>query len=236
MLTPVSYNSEFYKELRHTSSKSAIVLAEFILREFKPKSVVDFGCGTGELLKALELMGEVDCLGIEGPWIKQASKCYHRIVVKDLREVVALEKTYDVAVCLEVGEHLEGLYSRNLIATLTNSADIIVFSAAIPGQNGTEHINLQFPEYWAKLFWERGFSLWLDPRSKFYENYDLAAWYQQNTLVYKKIDHEVATKDFISPNLVRHPLIFPKKYPIKNIVYRAKARIHGIIRKGDFLD
>jgi len=225
------YSAEFFEDLRGSSSKSAKIIAQFILNKIKPKSVVDFGCGTGELLKALESMGKIDCLGIEGPWIEGASRVFRPIAVRDLTNIVTLGKKFDVAVCLEVGEHLGEQFSTNLIASLTNASDIIVFSAAIPGQNGTDHVNLQFPEYWAKLFWERSFALWLDPRHEFFQSFTLAPWYQQNTLVFKKISHNFYPKEFISPKTIYHPLIFPKKHPIKNFVYRARARINVITSK-----
>ena len=64
---------------------------------------------------------------------------------------------YDLAISLEVAEHLSPSRSCGFIDDLTNLSDVVLFSAAIPMQGGTNHINEQPISYWANLFLERGF-------------------------------------------------------------------------------
>ena len=52
---------------------------------------------------------------------------------------------YELAVCLEVAEHLNESSADNLILQLTNLANRVLFSAAIPGQGGLHHVNEQPP-------------------------------------------------------------------------------------------
>lgn len=56
-------------------------------------------------------------------------------------------KPFDVAESLEVAEHFEAKYAQNFINLLTSLSDIIIFSAAIPLQGGTHHVNEQPPAY-----------------------------------------------------------------------------------------
>lgn len=75
----------------------------------------------------------------------------------DLSEDPRLTKKYDLAISLEVVEHLSSESANMFIACFTNMSDIVLFSAAIPGQGGENHINEQWPEYWSGLFNERGY-------------------------------------------------------------------------------
>jgi SAM-dependent methyltransferase len=62
----------------------------------------------------------------------------------------------DVALCLEVAEHLPPAMGENLVRFLIRHAESIVFSAAHPGQGGTGHINEQPKQYWITLFEDAG--------------------------------------------------------------------------------
>lgn len=225
-----AYDSKFFYDLRESSLRSAPFIADYIYRSFNPKSVVDIGCGTGEILKILTASKGIDCQGIEGPWIESCPERFSNTKVADLRNFIPLKKKFDVTICLEVAEHLEERFASNLISTLTSSSDIVLFSAAIPGQSGTEHINLRYPEYWAKHFWNKGFALYLDPREDFLKNFNIAPWYQQNTLVFRKMNEDWSTNDIVLPKLIYHPLIFPKRFPLKSFMYRAQRKYYALIK------
>lgn len=58
---------------------------------------------------------------------------------------------------------MEGLPCvRKIVTALTDAAPVILFSAAVPGQGGNNHINEQWPEYWCQLFKALGYDV-LDP-------------------------------------------------------------------------
>lgn len=63
--------------------------------------------------------------------------------------------TYDVALCLEVAEHLPAELGDRLVTYLAD-APTVVFTAAPPGQGGTGHINEQPKTYWETRFEARG--------------------------------------------------------------------------------
>ena len=63
-----------------------------------------------------------------------------------------LERKFDLAISLEVAEHLKSSSSEDFVQSLTTLAPMILFSAAIPHQGGLHHINEQWLEYWGDLF------------------------------------------------------------------------------------
>lgn len=61
-------------------------------------------------------------------------------------------RNFDLAVSLQVAEHLPPSSAKGFIDSLAKLAPVVLFSAAIPLQAGAEHLNEQWPEYWAALF------------------------------------------------------------------------------------
>ena len=59
---------------------------------------------------------------------------------------------FDLVMCMEVAEHLPHARAPSLVAELTSLSDAVLFSAAVPFQYGTNHVNEQWPEYWSILF------------------------------------------------------------------------------------
>jgi SAM-dependent methyltransferase len=116
--------------------------------------VIDVGCGPGIYLlpfieRGAKVLGIDACL--DGGKVLPEG-CFQRV---DLRFPFVPEEKFNLAICLEVGEHLERHWSERLVDTLSDCADIIVFSAAVPGQGGTYHVNEQPHEFWLEMFKER---------------------------------------------------------------------------------
>lgn len=99
--------------------------------------------------------------GIEGPYIKGVPMAIpeDKILLQDLKEPITLDRRFDLAMSVEVAEHIPAEYADTLIRSLTSLSDVIVFSAALTGQGGIYHVNEQMPEYWAELFARYGYSL-----------------------------------------------------------------------------
>jgi hypothetical protein len=160
----------------------------------RPKSVVDFGCALGAWLKVFEEHGTRTLRGLDGHYVDRSkllieSACFTPV---DLAQAVTVHRAhafrpderYDLAVCLEVAEHLPGSAAPGLIHTLTALAPFVLFSAAIPGQRGVGHINEQWPSYWKALFEEHGFRR-LDPlRRHIWRDDRIPWWYRQNIFLY----------------------------------------------------
>jgi len=80
----------------------------------------------------------------------------------DLRNVSDLGRGFDLCLLAGSGGALAGGPGKNpSSAALVKAAPVVLFSAAIPLQGGTEHVNEQWQSYWAKLFAEHGTSLWI---------------------------------------------------------------------------
>lgn len=132
-------------------------LLDETLRLFRPRSVLDLGCGTGRSLEYFHDRG-VDVMGIEGSALA-ISKSAHpkRVVQGDLNQVVDLGRKFDLVWSYEVVEHIHPDYVHNLLETFSNHGDRVVLSAARPGQGGQGHFNEQPPEYWIQKFGEYGY-------------------------------------------------------------------------------
>lgn len=120
-------------------------------------------------------------------------------------------KPFCLAQSLEVAEHLDMFYAENFIDLLTNLSDIVLFSAAIPFQSGTHHINCQPPQYWADKFAARGYDCYDILRPKFWGDEKIAWWYWQNSFLYvhksvklKGVKKEITTqaRHYVSPQML----------------------------------
>jgi len=166
-------------------AKDAEEIIPFIIKLFHPKSVIDIGCGLGTFLQAFKKLGIDDIVGIEGAWLDRSKTVIpaENIIIADLENEIHLNRKFDLAICLEVGEHLSLNAAEALIRSLTAHSDIILFSAAIPHQGGQNHINEQWIDFWQSKFKKCNFELFDLLRSTFWNNKNIFWWYRQNMLV-----------------------------------------------------
>jgi len=149
------YDLRYYLEHQEPSmSQSADVIANTIVSEFSPSSVVDVGCGTGMLLLALKRMGVRDCWGVE--YSEAAIEiCRQRgldVAKFDLQGSGKLDLKADIVVSTEVAEHLPASSADSYVDILCGIADTVIFTASPPSQGGTDHVNEQPNEYWIEKF------------------------------------------------------------------------------------
>jgi hypothetical protein len=105
-------------------------------------------------------------------------------VPHDLSRPVELGRRFDLALCLEVAEHLPAEHAQTLVDSLVRLAPVVLFSAAIPHQQGNHHVNEQWPEYWHIHFAQRGYVAVDALRRSLWRNTSVARWYRQNMLFY----------------------------------------------------
>ena len=130
------YNAPFHGGLRAVSRQSALAVVPLLIKSVNPKSVVDLGCGSGEWLSVFRELGVSDLLGVDGAWAKdmQAASLSAAFHEHDLAQPLHLSRRFDLALCLELAEHLDIASAQSLVEVLTRLAPVIVFSAAIPFQ------------------------------------------------------------------------------------------------------
>lgn len=168
------------------NTKAAEVIVPLLLQYIKPKSVVDVGCGIGTWLKVFEKYIGEDYLGIDGDYVNRALLMIpkEKFLAYDLRTPLTISRKFDLVVSLEVAEHLPETSADIFINSLSNLGDNILFSAAIPGQGGQNHLNEQWPEYWIKKFEKYGFKCLDLLRPLVWNNPNVDLWYKQNILFF----------------------------------------------------
>ena len=182
-----SYNKQYYNALAAGSEKSASLIIPFICSFIQPKTVVDVGCGIGTWLHVWQQHGINDYLGIDGDHVRNYLRIDHeKFSGANLEEKIKLNGKFDLVTCLEVAEHIHAKYAATLIASLCSLGDVIVFSAAIPGQGGTGHYNEQYPQYWVELFAQNGFTGYDCLRAKIWMIDEIDGCYKQNIFFFVK--------------------------------------------------
>ncbi|MCE9609402.1 MAG: methyltransferase domain-containing protein [Chthoniobacter sp.] len=151
------YNDTYYNAMEQHAQRSMEVIAQDVFSQFHPARVLDVGCGTGALLFSLQQRG-VDVLGFEYSEAGIAICQKKGVPVRKCnleKKTVQLPINFDVSVCTEVAEHLPESCADDLVNLLCRAAPVVVFTAAVPGQGGDDHVNEQPHEYWIKKFAER---------------------------------------------------------------------------------
>src|SRR5438046_10610902 len=95
----------------------------------QPTSVVDLGCGIGTWLAVFAEHNVGDYVGIDGDYVDRSQLLIppERFLSGDLSEPVELNRRFDLAVSLEVAEHLPAASARVLVASLTGLPPVVLF-------------------------------------------------------------------------------------------------------------
>jgi SAM-dependent methyltransferase len=213
MKAATSYSEEFFVGQKDLSYKSAQQLVP-IVQQFVPiGSVCDVGCGVGTWLRAFREAGVQDIIGVDGYYVDKnlleiPDSAFHEA---DLRHPFRLDRSFDFAMSVEVAEHLPQSRSISFVEDLTRLAPVVLFSSAIPGQGGTDHINEQWQSHWAAIFADHDFVTCDVLRPLIWDNANIARWYRQNILLFcrrdflPKVPRLTPREDNASPLSVVHP-------------------------------
>lgn len=180
------YDGAYYDTRVQGSLPSARIVVPALLKLLQPASVLDVGCGRGAWLKAFLENGVPDVRGVDGDYVERDKLLFpvERFTPLDLHHPERLQGRYDLALCLEVAEHLPGSVAPALVEALTERAPVVFFSAAVPGQTGVDHVNEQWPDYWDALFARRSYRMLDVLRPELYADERVEWWYRQNAVLY----------------------------------------------------
>lgn len=186
-MTPKDYNSNFHDFHFLDSIDSAKEVVPLLLSYFKPLTVLDVGCGLGTWLTIFKEKG-CEVFGIDGDYVKKEDLVIDKNNFKalNLNESYHLDKKFDLAISLEVAEHILPHNAKIFIDTICSHSDIVLFSAAVPGQEGTLHLNEQNNNYWVEKFDENGYQCIDFLRHMIWNNSKISWWYRQNILIFIK--------------------------------------------------
>jgi SAM-dependent methyltransferase len=230
------YDFDWHKSHGDKTSSSAAAVIGILSKSFQINSVLDVGCGDGRWLRAFKDGGASVTRGVDGPWTDQSRLLIDQsdFTVHNLEKPFAMGCRFDLAMSLEVAEHVAGQFADQFVKNITAHADLVLFGAAIPYQGGFRHINEQWPSYWAEKFANQGFRCFDLVRSLIWTRDDVFFWYKQNCLVYIRESRE----DLISqaeasivergtaqlPMDIAHPDLYSSLASYRQIAFRPLLR------------
>jgi SAM-dependent methyltransferase len=192
------YNDTFFDAQALRSSNSAAIVVPIADELVHPNSVLDVGCGVGGWLAEWQRQGISDVVGLDGSYVDRSRLLIDpsNFRTADLERPFRLDRQFDLVECLEVAEHLAESHADALVECIAEHSDTVLFSAAVPSQGGTHHVNEQWPSYWISKFTRLDFQafdvirplIWTDPR--------VECWYRQNILLFSR------TRSFGNPSPV----------------------------------
>ena len=183
-----SYSKIFYAWQRAGSWNSARHILPIVFDAVRPLSVIDVGCGMGTWLDVARSLGARKTTGYEGEWVKALEPVYPGLDIRaaNLEHSLRTDEGFDLAISMEVAEHLSPARADGFVADLVALAPNVLFSAAIPGQGGNNHINEQWQSFWADRFAAHGYGARDIVRPAVRNNRGVAYWYRQNAVLYSR--------------------------------------------------
>jgi SAM-dependent methyltransferase len=181
-----TYAPTFFARELDRARSSAETVVPLVMERVSPKSVLDLGCGHGIWLETFARHGVEDYIGVDGDWVPREALHFpaDRFIAQRVDKPLRLERRFDLAMSLEVAEHLPERGARQFVRNIVERAPCVLFSAAIPHQRGTDHINEQWPDYWAALFGDHGYLPVDGIRPLIWSNDAVFPFYRQNILMF----------------------------------------------------
>ncbi len=203
------YDPEFFDFVAGSAGPSAgPFLNSFVRVAFNgasPISVLDVGCGPGIWLAEWSRLGAVQIIGVDGDYLPRSSLAIPADAFRaiDISQPFDLGQSFNLVLCLEVAEHIPEVHAETLIDNLCRHGDVIMFSAAIPGQGGDFHVNEQPYEYWRKKFAARGYAVFDCARRPVVGLKEIGPWYRFNTFLFANENGQSRLSDNARQNVVQ---------------------------------
>jgi len=181
--------SEAWQKLRSWTRPGSTRCLDEALASWKPRTLLDVGCGDGHLVERARRTYGIDAVGVDLSIPADASGPLHHA---DLREPLALGRRFGMVLCWEVAEHLPPAAADVLCQSLVDHlapGGVLLFTAARPRQGGDGHINEQDPEYWRSRLVARGLAFDHEQSGALAGRWKKAApgtpWYGRNLQIFR---------------------------------------------------
>ncbi len=223
------YDDDFYGYINQGSIDSARVVLPALLAVLPHpvQSVLDVGCGAGAWLTVWKSLG-AEPLGLDGNYVRPEQLLISpgEFSAVDLSASFSLDRRFDLAQSLEVAEHLPAASAAGFVDSLCRHSDMVLFSAAPPGQGGENHINEQPYEFWRDLFWKQGYEMHDPIRAALRDNKAVKPWYRYNTFLYVSERCKPEVRTALSASRVERGRAVADVSPS---IYRLRKRVVGLL-------
>jgi len=221
-----TYTDAFFEYINRGSLSSARVITKLLIPWLEPESVLDVGCGAGAWCKVWIGRGVAEVVGTDGAYVDVNHLLIpnNQFVARDLSEPFDLGSRFSLVTSLEVAEHIPGESADVFVDNLARHGDVVLFSAATPGQGGEFHVNEQPLAYWREKFGNHGYRCFDALRQAIAGEAGVEPWYRYNTLLYANADgverlpKEVLAKELKIGDAI--PDVSPFAWRARNAVIR----------------
>ena len=212
----VEYSEHFYKSVTSRALTASEVIANTLLQNCNPNSIIDIGAGDGSWIVTLASKSEakrliaVDLPGSNFESIKNSNKTIEVQTIDFEQEMIQNGEPYDLAICVEVIEHISSDRALRLLDWMSENCRAIIFSGATPGQGGTHHINEQSQSYWIGSMSKRGFIPIDNMRPQLINNKKVASYYRNNIFLYinSRYINEAYIVELLKESITQDSFIF----------------------------
>ena len=246
-MSKIAYQESFFLSHERGSEVSASRVVPELLSLIAPRSVIDIGCGLGTWTAEFQKRGIADVIGIDGDYVNRASLkiAPELFLARDLTQPISMDRRFDLAISLEVAEHLPEHRSHGFVSELVALAPAVLFSAAIPRQGGTNHLNEQWPDYWERLFRLHDYEALDCLRTSIWDDESVDWWYRQNTILYAQARYIAEQPALMSianrqpPAVLRlvHPTLYDLMHEraarpnVRDLLYSLPGAVKRAIRR-----
>lgn len=155
------YDSAFFAEWgpgHERYVRSAEIIAGVLQALYRPRRLVDLGAGCGVYGHFFSALG-VETVSIDGVTPPSEHSYPMTLHVRDLTAPFENEwGAFDLALCLEVAEHIPEELSDVFLDNIARFSDRLILSAAQPNQGGHHHVNERPKRYWVERLARKGFA------------------------------------------------------------------------------
>jgi glycosyltransferase involved in cell wall biosynthesis len=222
------YDSSFYDEQKNDSLRSAKIIVPMLMDATGTTSVIDVGCGVGGWLWTFRAAGVTNIYGYDANELSPDSYFIDKNCIETGTDFTdknfRIARKAELLICLEVAEHFPGKAADRFIHNLVSASPIVIFSAALPGQTGVNHINEQPPWYWREKFNMAGYFEIDFIRPQILRNANICWWYRQNITCFVRPDvlavnpKLAALAKVHGQNSEQHKLTVVNEWVLRNIL------------------